>query len=132
MSEVVRDSATCRSAAPGADVDGDGVADNVQALYRARVGDVAKGKLVSRVYVERNLNASEAQIGVSDYDPDGDGWALVGRTNGQTWTVPSAVFNDPLVLKKGAVCNQFVIDASTVRRGQTRILNPGPVAACPL
>jgi hypothetical protein len=32
--------------------------------------------------VERNTTAAEAQIGLSDYDPDSDGWALVGRTNG--------------------------------------------------
>mgnify|MGYP005841008841 CR=1 FL=1 len=39
-------------------------------IYRARqVGD--------RVHIERTVSA-----GVGDYDADGDGWALVGRTNG--------------------------------------------------
>jgi hypothetical protein len=50
----------------------------VLSLYRARNGDPTRGELVDRIYVERNVAAA----GLGDLDPDGDGWALVGRTNG--------------------------------------------------
>jgi GDSL-like Lipase/Acylhydrolase family len=131
LGEVARDTAQCRSTPPEADVDGDGLADNVQPLYRARTGNVGLGELASRVYVERNRHAAEAQLGVSDFDPDRDGWALVGRTNGETWATVSPVFVEPLVLRKGTGCRQFSFDASTVRRGQTRILTIGVVVPCP-
>jgi hypothetical protein len=41
------------------------------ALYRAR-------QQGNQVYIERNV----ALAGLNDHDPDGDGWALVARTNG--------------------------------------------------
>ncbi len=47
-------------------------------LYRARQVRSGNGNAVPRVYVERNV----AVAGLNDYDPDGDGWALVGQTNG--------------------------------------------------
>jgi hypothetical protein len=52
---------------------------NLQPLYRARHGEPALGHLATRVYVERNVAAAEAQLGISDHDPDRDGWAVVGR-----------------------------------------------------
>ncbi len=131
LREVARDTALCRSASPESDVDGDGIADNVQPVYRARNGNAAAGELASRVFVERNRNAAEAQLGVSDYDPDGDGWALVGRTNGQIWATVSSVFSEPLVLKQGSVCRHFSFDTSTVRSGQTRIVTTGAQVTCP-
>mgnify|MGYP001795690895 CR=1 FL=1 len=77
------DTATCRSQAPDADVDGDGVADDQQPLYRVRRGESERGENTSRYYIERSIVAAEAQLGVSDFDgDDGDGWAQVARTNG--------------------------------------------------
>ncbi len=46
------------------------------------VGIVANGERVNRIYVERNVAATEAQFGISDWDPDGDGWASYARTDG--------------------------------------------------
>gem|GEM_PF-6311523 len=42
-----------------------------QTLYRAR-------QVGARVWIERNVE----EAGLGDFDPDGNGWALVGRTNG--------------------------------------------------
>ena len=129
LATVGINTAQCRSAAPSADTDGDGIADDVQPLYRGRNGDPARTELAARVYVERNITASEAQIGVSDYDPDGDGWALVGRTNGagdngtyvsltMNGPVPSVKLNHP---SKGCVTiTPGTLDL--VARGQTRLV----------
>jgi hypothetical protein len=129
MSEVAQNTSLCRIAPPEGDVDVDGIADNVQPLYRARNGDPAKGELAARVYVERNLHASEAQIGISDFDPDGDGWALVGRTNGagdngqyvsitMNGTTPIAKVQHP---SKGCI-TVSPISIELVKRGQTRFV----------
>jgi hypothetical protein len=82
--EVAQNTALCRTAPNDADTDNNGIPDNAQPLYRARNGDTSKGEVAARVYIERNVVSAEAQIGVSDYDPDKDGWALVGRSNGFT------------------------------------------------
>jgi hypothetical protein len=129
MSEVAQNTALCRTAPPEADVDSNGIADNVQPLYRARNGDPAKGELAARVYVERGLHASEAQIGVSDYDPDGDGWALIGRTNGagdNGQYVSIAMNGTTPVVKiqhssKGCIAIS-PISIELVKRGQTRFV----------
>jgi hypothetical protein len=129
MSEVAQNTALCRTAPPEGDVDSNGIADNVQPLYRARNGDPAKGELAARVYVERGLNASEAQMGVSDYDSDGDGWALIGRTNGagdngqyvsiaMNGTTPVAKVQHP---SKGCI-TIAPISIELVKRGQTRFV----------
>ncbi|HEX4662300.1 MAG TPA: SGNH/GDSL hydrolase family protein, partial [Candidatus Saccharimonadales bacterium] len=90
---LTSDTNTCRTQAPGEDVDNNGVADNVQQLYRARNGsqstnwfDQIIGLIFNQpkdptVYIERNATAAEAQLGKSDYDADGDGWAVVGKSN---------------------------------------------------
>ncbi len=82
LREYYRGSPTCRPEPRDADLDSDGVGDSFQRLYRARNGNTSRNEIAARVYIERNRNASEARGGYSDYDPDGDGWALVGRTNG--------------------------------------------------
>ncbi len=54
-------------------------------LYRARqVGD--------RVHIERNVVRAAIELGVTDVDSDGDGWATVGRTNGASDNGPLANF----------------------------------------
>lgn len=75
---------TCRSALPSADTDDNGVADNQQALYRARNGIMANGESADSVYIERNIAASEAILGISDYDSDADGWAVIAETDSNT------------------------------------------------
>jgi hypothetical protein len=80
---VAEDTASCRTQPPSADTDADGVADDVQTLYRVRLNDAARGETVPRWYLERSVVAAEAQLGRSDHDPDGDGWALVARSNGE-------------------------------------------------
>jgi hypothetical protein len=129
LKEVAQNTDLCRIALPEDDIDGDGQPDNVQPLYRARNGDPTKGELAARVYVERNLHASEAQIGVSDFDPDGDGWALMGRTNGagdngeyvsiaMNGTTPLVKIQHPT---KGCI-TVSPISIELVKRGQTRFV----------
>ena len=72
-----RNTSDCRAEPAGADVDGDGVPDDEQDLYR--VADDGK-----RLHLERSTVAAEAQLGVSDWDPDGDGWSDYARTNGSS------------------------------------------------
>lgn len=66
-------------------------------LYRVRNGDPkrtyiatdAKGKTKRTntqekrhwIYVERNVALAKRQLSLNDYDPDGDGWALVGHSD---------------------------------------------------
>ena len=73
---------TCRKEPPQADTDADGTPDNTQTLYRARNGDASRGEVANRVYLERNRVAAEAQLGITDYDPDDDGWSNLSRSNG--------------------------------------------------
>lgn len=79
---VAENTTLCRAEPPTADVDRNGIPDGVQPLFRARNDFTGPNGLHGRVYVERNVVASEARGGVSDYDDDGDGWAVIGRTNG--------------------------------------------------
>ena len=71
-----QDTANCRAEAPDADVDGDGTPDDEQPLYSVR----DDGR---RLILERAVVAAEAQLGISDWDPDRDGLARVARTNGR-------------------------------------------------
>jgi hypothetical protein len=75
---LAEDTDTCRSEPPDADTDDDGIADELQPLYRARNGNILKGEDLFKIYIERNLVAAEAVLGRSDYDADNDAWALVG------------------------------------------------------
>lgn len=77
----VENASTCRSAAATADTDNNGVADNQQTLYRARNGNTANGEDGDSVYIERNIAASEAILGISDYDANNDGWAVIAITD---------------------------------------------------
>lgn len=130
MTEVAQNTANCRVQPPDADTDNNGIADNVQPLFRARNGDTGRGELVGRVYFERNLAASEATIGVSDYDPDADGWALVGRSNGASddGIVGQMTMNGSApfvtVTKSNGTCLKLTpTSLSLVARGQTRFLS---------
>lgn len=78
--QEVGDTNTCRSDAPTADLDKNGLPDNTQPLYRARSGDInikhvkADGTTFSedpsRLYLERSTRAAEAQLGKSDFAPN--------------------------------------------------------------
>ena len=61
----------CRTESPEADVDQNGIADNIQPIYDARQGDPARGEDPSRIYLYRSFHAAEAQLGISDYSPTG-------------------------------------------------------------
>jgi hypothetical protein len=69
------DTSGCRVEPPSEDTDGDGIADDEQALYRTE----SDGR---RIYVYRSVAAAEAQLGVSDWNPDGGTEVLYARTNG--------------------------------------------------
>ncbi|NQY57764.1 MAG: hypothetical protein HRT86_15015 [Ilumatobacteraceae bacterium] len=70
-----RDTSDCRNEAPDVDVNNNGEPDELEELYR--VSDDGP-----RLYVERNVVAAEAQLGVSDWDADADGYSAYARTNG--------------------------------------------------
>lgn len=82
MSQVLLNSSTCRAQGPGVDVNTNGVPDNQEQLYRARNGIAANGEDPAAIYIERNTTAAEAILGLSDYDPNADGWSLIGVTSG--------------------------------------------------
>jgi hypothetical protein len=138
---VAENSDRCRTADPVADVDGDGVPDNIQTVYRARHGDPARGELATRIYVERNVTAAEAQLGISDYDHDGDGWAAVGRftTRGalQGWTVGAD--GRPVVTVRLTAtralperCQTATVNSVDVVRGtRHRFMTVAPPSTCP-
>ena len=126
---LAEDAATCRSAAPSADVDANGIADDAQDLYRVRLNDPARGETVARYFVERSVVAAEAQLGQSDHDPDGDGWSLVGRSNGadEFGAIRSFAVGDgtPRVTITHARSGCIVFEPPTLRTvgvGQTRIV----------
>jgi hypothetical protein len=81
-SVIASNTSSCRSQAASADVDSNSVPDNEQPLYRARIGELGKGEDTSKIYIERNVVAAEAILGLSDYDSDSDGWAVVGVSSG--------------------------------------------------
>src|SRR5690606_11859608 len=51
--------------------------DNTQPLYRARNGNTMQSEDPDKIYIERNTAASEAILGITDYDPNSDGWATI-------------------------------------------------------
>jgi hypothetical protein len=81
LEDVAENTNTCRAQPPGADVDNNGIPDTLQPLYRARNVDQLVGGVLNRIYIERNVTAAEAVLGITDYDADGDGWATLGVTD---------------------------------------------------
>ena len=67
------DTSNCRTAPPSDDTDNDGIADNAEPLYT--VADTG-----TSIIVWRNVVAAEAILGVSDWDPDGDGRSRYSAT----------------------------------------------------
>ena len=56
-------------------------AETDDSLYRVRVGDVGCGEIAGRFYIERNILKASSELNIAgDYDPDGDGWALVAHS----------------------------------------------------
>ena len=87
-------------ASSGQDADLDGVDDACDPeigepqLYRVRVGDPERmyglqPEHEDYLYVERNTRASSITGITGDYDPDGDGWAIVGASQGTSYTTSS-------------------------------------------
>ncbi len=72
------DTRNCRRAAASADVDDNGLADNLQPLYR--IEQTTDGTIL----VWRSVAAAEARHGISDWDGigRGTGWALYGDSAG--------------------------------------------------
>jgi lysophospholipase L1-like esterase len=57
--------------------------------YRARLGDSTRTyngytENPSYIFIERNVHAQSVTGVIGDYDPDGDGWAIVGVSAGKT------------------------------------------------
>jgi lysophospholipase L1-like esterase len=73
--------ATCRGDTDTADLDSNSIPDNEDSLYRLRVGNALLGESTSDIFMERNINAAEAAIGISDYDDNSDGWAKIAKFN---------------------------------------------------
>ncbi|MEO1059493.1 MAG: hypothetical protein AAFY28_21515, partial [Actinomycetota bacterium] len=116
------DTANCRPEPPSADVDNDGTPDDRQALYE--IEDTG-----SRLYLYRNTTAAEAQLGVSDWDPDIDGLALYARTNGSgEYGALQEISNDPTAPRVSVIhgnkgCKILEPNRTdTVAKGQTRRL----------
>ena len=71
--------------------------------------------------------AAEAQLGISDLDPDDDGWSHVARTNGAGQVGPIVAFDfdlDPpvLAIDHHPGCKTLQpARTDTVRAGQTRL-----------
>lgn len=94
-------------AASSVDADLDGIDDacdpevaSQPQLYRIRTGD--SGHIYSTeperedyLYVERNVHASSLTGIVGDDDPDGDGWAIVGASQGSLSPVSSVIDTAP-------------------------------------
>jgi len=77
MTVVATNTATCRTAAAAADTDSDGIPDNQQTLYRLRAGDTSLGESSSDLYIERNVNASEAALGITDFSDNNNSWSKI-------------------------------------------------------
>lgn len=63
-------------------------------LYRLRQGDptrtyAGQPEKAHYLYIERNTRASSLTGITGDYDPDGDGWAIVGASQGKDYTATS-------------------------------------------
>jgi hypothetical protein len=122
---MAEDTDTCRSEPPETDTDNDGTPDELQPLYRARNGNILSGEDPFRIYIERNLVAAEAVLGQSDYDADGDGWAVVGVSDTMLGTLYNRVI---LADSSGNVLSQdgaFTLDMlSTLDQLERRQIRP--------
>lgn len=112
--QEVSNTDTCRSESPSDDVDGDGIPDNQQTLYRAHNGNISKGENPNSIYLERNSVAAEAQLGLSDY------------FHSNAWNLLSSSQND--VTKANFVKLVMVTDENgrlipTILANQTKINN---------
>ncbi len=66
-------------------------ADETAVLYRVRTGDTTRtyngtSEQEDYLYIERNTRASSITGVTDDSDPDGDGWAIVGASQGLPYT----------------------------------------------
>jgi hypothetical protein len=125
---------TCRTAAANADVDSNTIADNLDTLYRMRTGNTTLGESSSDTFIERNVNTSEAVLGISDYDDNGDGWAkiatfstaysyatigLLDPSNSTVITNGSAAFTTTLLAAYTAQQRQAIVPVIALSDGTT-------------
>lgn len=94
--------------ASGVDADMDGVDDacdpdisDTPQLYRARLGDstrtyAGQAEKEHYIYIERNTRASSVTGVSGDSDPDGDGWAIVGVSQGKQYSASSVPDTGPV------------------------------------
>lgn len=108
----------------GQDADLDGIDDACDLevseepqLYRVRTGDPERTygiepERADYLYIERNTHASSITGVADDYDPDGDGWAIVGASKGTPYTTSSAPDTAPaanfIVNGEGATAKPYV------------------------
>ncbi len=101
--------------------------------YRARMGDPLRTynngpELQNYIYIERNTRLPSITGIENDYDPDGDGWAVVGASQG----VVDTTGTPRTVPDNGPIAN-FAIEEGTTPRpfAYTRTANYGCVAFTP-
>lgn len=75
-------------------------ADQEPQLYRVRLGDAARmhngtPEQDHFLYIERNTRAHTITGIVDEYDPDGDGWSIVGVSRGLPYTASSVPDTGP-------------------------------------
>ena len=104
---------TCRDEVPEYDSDWDGVPDNMQTLYRVRNGDANESESPDNVYIERNITAAEAQLGITDFSHAQNGWSIVGASNGDSM---QGTITSNLVIEGGIpyVCIDHATNGQTI------------------
>lgn len=70
-------------------------------LYRARLGNENRihngiSEHDNYIYIERNTRAGSITSVTGDYDPDGDGWAIVGVSQGTPYTTQTVPDTGPI------------------------------------
>lgn len=148
---IQNDQDTCGFvAASGMNADNDGQDDACDGyigeveqhpLYRVRQGDEAGGEVTSRFYVERDVLEAKSKLSiVNDSDPDGDGWAVVGHTEGDYDGATQTQFwidnqNTPHLLLNGdssVTCGQLTpVSLAVVVAGEDRLLKTEDSNLCP-
>lgn len=118
----------------GIDADFDGIDDSCDGdigepqLYRVRNGDTDNSENENWLYMERNTRASSITGIQNDYDPDGDGWAVVGQSATSADSgVPASFWVDEQNVPHVSIrhpetgCTQFTAaNLAEVGQGQTR------------